>query len=90
MARQSDGCGYAYNASKAALNMFTRCLAGSFRDDRVVVIALSPGWIKTDMGGPNARLELADSVPHIIALLDGLSMDNTGRFYHYDGEEVPW
>ncbi len=90
MTRQSNGCAYAYNASKAALNMYTRCLAGSFRQDGVTVIALDPGWIKTDMGGPNATLELGDSVPRIMALVDGLSIDASGRFYHYDGEQVPW
>lgn len=88
--RQSSGCGYTYHASKAALNMYTRCMAGTFREDGVVVIALSPGWIKTDMGGPNANLELSDSVPHIIDLIDGLSMDDTGQFYRYDGSIVPW
>ena len=90
MTRQSNGCGYAYNASKAALNMYTRCLAGSLRSDKVTVITLNPGWIKTDMGGPNATLSYGDSVPKIMALIEGLSIDDSGRFYQYSGEEVPW
>lgn len=90
MARQSSGCGYTYNASKAALNMFTRCLAGTFRGDNISVITLNPGWVQTDMGGPNATLEPERSISGIIKLIDGLTMDDSGEFYQWDGATLPW
>ncbi len=88
--RRGSGGNITYAASKTALNMFTRCLAGSFRSDGVAVIALHPGFIQTDMGGPKAPLTLDEAVPGIIAVVDGLTMEDSGRFFKYSGEEVPW
>ena len=88
--RQASGCGYAYNASKAALNMMTRCLAGSLRGDNVVVITLNPGWVQTDMGGSNARLKPEESITGIITVVDGLTMADSGTFLQWDGAQLPW
>ena len=90
IARQNSGCGYTYNASKSALNMFTRCLAGTFRGDNIVVITLNPGWVKTDMGGPNASLEPERSISGILKLVEGLSMSDSGEFFNWDGTSLPW
>ena len=88
--RQANGCGYTYNASKSALNMFTRCLAGTFASDNITVITLNPGWVKTDMGGPNANLEPEQSISGITKLVDGLTMADNGQFFNWDGERLPW
>lgn len=88
--RQSSGCGYTYHASKAALNMFSRCLAGTFRSDRVIVIVLNPGWVRTDMGGSDARLDASESVRGIIRVVEGLTMEDSGQFLQWDGQRLPW
>lgn len=88
--QRERGGNYTYGASKTALNMFTRCLAGSFRDARVSVIALHPGWIQTDMGGPNARLTLDEAMPGVIDVIDRLTLADSGAFFQWDGSHVPW
>lgn len=88
--RRGDGCDYAYPASKAALNMMTRCLAGSFLEDGVVAISIHPGWIQTDMGGPYATLTLEEAVPSMMQVIDGLTMADTGTFLDLDGSHLPW
>ncbi len=88
--RQSNGCGYTYNATKAALNMFSRCLAGTFRSDGVIVIMLNPGWVRTDMGGSDARLDPSESVSGIVRVIDNLTMEDSGQFLQWDGQRLPW
>lgn len=85
-----NGCDYTYPASKAALNMMTRCLAGEFRGDGVTVISIHPGFIKTDMGGQRARLTLEEAMPSFVEVLDGLTMADSGKFFNWDGKPVPW
>ncbi len=82
--------GYAYYASKAALNMFTRALAWDEHLAGVIVIAMHPGWVRTDMGGDLAPLSPVDSVAGILRVADGLDGASTGRFYTYEGDEYPW
>jgi NAD(P)-dependent dehydrogenase (short-subunit alcohol dehydrogenase family) len=88
--RRNNGCDYSYPASKAALNMLTRCLSGDFRGDQVIAVALHPGFIKTDMGGPNARLTLDEALPDLMRVIDGLKLEDTGQFFNWDGTKVPW
>jgi NAD(P)-dependent dehydrogenase (short-subunit alcohol dehydrogenase family) len=79
-----------YKASKAALNMCTRLQAAALRDDGVIAVALHPGWVRTDMGGSNARLSPEESVAGMIEVVGDLTLNNTGRFFTYDGRELPW
>lgn len=88
--RSGGGGNISYAASKTALNMFTRCLAGSFRDAGVKVIALHPGWILTDMGGPNARMTLDEAIPGVIDVIDNLTPADSGAFFQWDGSHIPW
>lgn len=88
--RREAGCDYSYPASKAALNMMTRCLAGSFRESGVIVISLHPGWIQTDMGGPHARMTLEEAVPEIVNVIDKLTLADSGTFLNWDGSRLPW
>lgn len=79
-----------YAASKAALNMYTRTLAWDLRDDGVIVVAVHPGWVASDMGGPNATLSLDEASGHMIALTDRLTLADSGKYFRYDGSAMPW
>ncbi len=79
-----------YAASKIALNKFAQCLAEELTAQGIVVIALHPGWVRTDMGGPNAPLSVQDSVSGVLATLDALTMNDSGAFIDYQGERLPW
>jgi NAD(P)-dependent dehydrogenase (short-subunit alcohol dehydrogenase family) len=80
---------FAYDASKTALNAFTIHLAYELRDTKIKVNSADPGWVKTDMGGPNAALELSEGgkTSADLALLgeDG----PTGGYFHL-GKPMPW
>ena len=79
-----------YAASKAALNKLTQCLAEELKPRGIVVVALHPGWVRTDMGGPNAPLSVQESASGIIATLDALTLADTGSFIDHRGESVAW
>lgn len=89
LAMRSGGA-YTYPASKTALNMLTRCLAGTFRASGVTVIAIHPGWVQTDMGGAHAAYRLDDTMPALMQVLDHLTLNDTGQFFNWDGSPVPW
>ncbi len=79
-----------YAASKIALNKLAQCLAEELKAQGVVVIALHPGWVRTDMGGPNAPLSVQESVSGILATLDALTLEDSGAFIDHQGERMPW
>jgi len=79
-----------YRSSKAALNMATKCLALEYADRGVTVVALSPGWVATDMGGPNGELSPEESIAKMRQFIERVSPAESGRFFSLDGEERPW
>jgi len=81
---------YAYRCSKAALNMATVKLAQDFRRDGIAVISLHPGWVRTDMGGAEAAIDVAESAAGLKALIDATTLAETGGFRAYDGRTVAW
>ncbi|MBM3513954.1 MAG: SDR family oxidoreductase [Alphaproteobacteria bacterium] len=81
---------YAYRASKAALNMITRAMAEDLRPRGITVVPLHPGWVKTDMGGPKADLDVATSTAGMKKVIDGLTLEKSGRYWVYDGSNMPW
>ena len=81
---------YAYRCSKAALNMATVKLAQDFRRDGIAVISLHPGWVRTDMGGVEAAVDVAESAAGLKALIDATRLAETGSFRAYDGRTVAW
>lgn len=76
--------------SKAALNMAWNSLALEARDRGVTVVALSPGWVKTRMGGAGAEITTDESVGDMRRLIDRLSIEDTGHFLRRDGSVLPW
>lgn len=90
MAGNISGRHYLYRSSKAALNAVVKSLAVDLKPRGIHVVTLHPGWVKTDMGGSDADLEIPDSVRGVIGLLDGINAEHTGRFFNYDGSQVPW
>jgi len=81
---------YAYCTSKAGLNMMTRHLAHELEQQGTIAVSISPGWVRTDMGGPAAPLDPPESVKGILSLVDGLGPGDSGRFLDHSGEEIPW
>ena len=81
---------YTYMASKAALNMMTRCMAAELRDEQIIVVSMHPGFLRTDMGGPGAPMSVDETVPSLVRQIEGLSMADTGRFINWDGATIPW
>ena len=79
-----------YNSSKAALNMLTLKQSQVLRADGVTVVAIHPGWVRSDMGGPTATLDPAESAAGIVTLVDKLTIDDTGSFFQWDGSIHPW
>ena len=90
IANNSRGGSGGYRASKAALNMLTATMAAELRDEGFIFVAMSPGWVQTDMGGPDAALTPEDSVRGILATLAPLGVADTGRFLNHDGSTLPW
>lgn len=90
VAENSSGGFYAYRASKAALNMVMKSLALDLKARGVTVIALSPGWVRTDMGGPDAPLDPPTAIAGMRAVLAKATLDDSGKFFHFDGRELPW
>jgi NAD(P)-dependent dehydrogenase (short-subunit alcohol dehydrogenase family) len=84
-----DSKSFAYDASKTALNAFTVHLAYELRDTPIKVNSAHPGWVKTDMGGPNAPMEIADGGKTSTQLATLPADGPTGGFFHL-GEALPW
>ena len=86
----SSGGYIGYRASKAALNAAWRALALGWSERPVTLVLLHPGWVQTDMGGPQAPLQVEDSVAGMRRVIAGLSRSESGAFVDYLGEPVPW
>jgi NAD(P)-dependent dehydrogenase (short-subunit alcohol dehydrogenase family) len=79
-----------YRASKAALNQVSKSMAMALGPRGITVIVFHPGWVSTDMGGSEAPVTPADSAAGMRAVIDGVTAADNGRFFNYDGEELPW
>lgn len=86
----SEGGYYGYRASKAALNMFHRCLAAELGGQGFVCVALNPGWARTRMGGSRAPLSPESSVSGMLNVIAHLDRSDNGKFLDYTGSTVPW
>jgi NAD(P)-dependent dehydrogenase (short-subunit alcohol dehydrogenase family) len=79
-----------YGESKAALNDAFRERAPGWAQKGLVAIVMHPGWVRTDMGGSNAPLDVGESAAGIIGVVDHLTPAEHGRFWTWDGREHPW
>ena len=87
---ESSGMTLPYATSKAALNMLVKGLAATLAGRGIIVVALSPGWVRTDMGGEHAPLAPETSVRGLRKIIAGLKSADSGKFLSYDGSEIPW
>ena len=82
---------YAYRSSKAALNAIMRSMAVDLgRRHGIAATSLHPGWARTDMGGPRGDIDAATSVSGMRRVIADLTVERAGRFWMYDGTEIPW
>ena len=87
---EASGMTLPYATSKAALNMLVKGLAAQLAAKGVIVVALSPGWVRTDMGGASAPLAPETSVGGLRQVIAGLKQRDSGKFLSHDGSPIPW
>jgi NAD(P)-dependent dehydrogenase (short-subunit alcohol dehydrogenase family) len=80
----------AYRASKAAVNKVMQCVATDMKPQGIAVAVIHPGWVRTDMGGAGADLDVSTSAAGIVGVIDKLSLTTTGQFWSYDGSTIQW
>ncbi|XP_014289418.1 C-signal [Halyomorpha halys] len=90
IASNDAGGYYPYRCSKSALNAATKSLCLDLKDYKILVACIHPGWVKTDMGGAKAPLEVSSSCESLVKTISNLSQDHNGAFLNYDGEPLPW
>jgi NAD(P)-dependent dehydrogenase (short-subunit alcohol dehydrogenase family) len=90
LALNDSGGRLMYRAAKAGLNAVAKSLAVDLAPRGIVCVALSPGWARTDMGGPQAPLSPVDSIAGMRRVIEGLDLTQSGQFLAYDGTTVPW
>jgi NAD(P)-dependent dehydrogenase (short-subunit alcohol dehydrogenase family) len=90
IADNTSGASYGYRMSKAAVNMAGVTLAHDLRPDGIAVALLHPGWVQTDMTGGTGNITAEESARGLIARIDELTLDQSGGFWHQNGERLPW
>ena len=90
VANKTDSYSELYSASKAALNSLSRSLAASLGRRRITVLAISPGWVRTDMGGRSATLSVEESVRGIVDVLESRAGTLRHGFVDHRGRDVAW
>ena len=81
---------FIYATTKAAVSKVGQILALDWKDDPITVSLMHPGWVQTDMGGPHAQITVEESASGIRQVIDGLSKEDSGNFYRWNGEIHPW
>ncbi|KAJ2957026.1 hypothetical protein NQZ79_g7209 [Umbelopsis isabellina] len=79
-----------YHCSKAALNMFTRCLSHDLQNEKFTIVSIHPGWVITDMGGKQAALTTEESVSSMVKVFEGYTQKDNGWYGNWKGERMPW
>jgi NAD(P)-dependent dehydrogenase (short-subunit alcohol dehydrogenase family) len=90
IAEIGSGRSYAYRSSKAALNAAMKGIALELKPRDIGVLLLHPGWVNTRMGGPDAPYTAEESVRGMRRRADGFRPEHSGRFFRFDGSEIPW
>eukprot|EP00066_Takifugu_rubripes_P009587 XP_003976681.1 PREDICTED: uncharacterized oxidoreductase C663.09c-like [Takifugu rubripes] len=81
---------FAYRSSKAAMNMLSCCFAMELKSQKILVMALHPGWVQTDMGGDQAPTSTHDSVQGMLNVMSSLGSKDTASFLDWNGDTLPW
>ena len=81
---------YFYRTSKSALNSAAKSLSIDWKADGISVLMLHPGWVRTDMGGSNAKLDIDTSVRKMLDVINSLDIGKTGTFLNYEGKKLEW
>ncbi|XP_020281855.1 uncharacterized protein LOC109853792 isoform X5 [Pseudomyrmex gracilis] len=90
IAQNNDGGFYPYRCSKTALNAATKSMSVDLKPDGILAVCLHPGWVRTDLGGSNAPMDVDSSVSQILNTMNSLTEKHTGCFVQYDGKTLPW
>ncbi|WP_422366231.1 SDR family oxidoreductase [Pelagibius sp.] len=90
IASTGTGGSYAYRSSKAALNMVTKGLSADLGPKGFTVVSFHPGWVQTDMGGEEADIPSDESIVGMRKVIAGLTTEDNGKFFNYDGSEIDW
>ena len=84
------GGSYVYRSSKAALNAVVKSISVDLESEKMAVAVLHPGWVRTDMGGPNGLIDTKTSVAGMVQVIRNLNVESSGAFFNYDGNVIPW
>ncbi|MGB5544482.1 MAG: short-chain dehydrogenase, partial [Gammaproteobacteria bacterium] len=79
-----------YRASKTALNQFNKIWSVELASEGFTCVVLHPGWVRTDMGGPNASYSPEESVTGLVNVIGALTPEDNGGFYDFQGNPIPW
>jgi len=90
MEDNTSGGSYIYRSSKAALNAVVKSLSFDLKDKNITCLVMHPGWVRTDMGGPNGEIDVAESVVKMFDTIEQSSLKNSGDFFDIDGSVIPW
>jgi NAD(P)-dependent dehydrogenase (short-subunit alcohol dehydrogenase family) len=90
IANNENGTYEVYRGSKAALNMFMRSFAARHAEDPRTLLLLAPGWVRTEMGGPQARLSIEESIPNLVNTMEAQTGKKGLQYLDYLGKTVPW
>lgn len=90
IADNGSGGSYAYRSTKTALNTVMVNVAHDLKPAAITALILHPGWVRTDMGGPNGELSIAESATALRKILTNASIRDSGKFFDIDGSIIPW